>query len=441
MATRVSTERATFSAAAGIITVVAALNVIGLVMILSSSSVAAIRGYGSAWYFVGKQALWAGMGAVALFAGWKIDHRFWRKRRFIMLAVTFLLLGVVLVPGAGTRVYGATRWITLGPLSLQPSELAKFTLGVFVADILAARHRRLADWRVGLLPVGLATGAVVALVMAQPDMGTSTCILLVVGGMVVVSGVPRRHLTRSIGGVALLAVLLAWLEPYRRDRLLSFRHPFAQSQGNGYQLAQSLVGLGSGGPTGVGLGQSRAKWGFLPNAHTDFIFAIIGEEGGLAGTMFVLGLFIVLAGLGVRTARRSPDRFGALLAAGITTWLVGQALINIGAVIGSLPVTGVPLPFVSFGGSALLISMFAAGVLANIATAGDSPVEPRRPQRRRPAGQDKAQAGAARSRGSTRSNDVVAAAKSRRAHSASYLSRVTRPAEIKAPSRRGRPAG
>lgn len=362
----------TFSTAASIVTVVAALNVVGLVMILSSSSVAAIRGYGSAWYFVGKQALWAGLGAAALFAGWKIDHRFWRRRRFLLLAGTFSVLVAVLVPGVGTRVYGATRWITIGPFSLQPSEIAKFTLAVFVADILAARHRRLADWRTGLAPVGLATGAILLLVMLQPDMGTSVCILMAVAGMVVVSGVPTGHLVRAVGVVGLLAGVLAWVEPYRRDRLLSFRHPFDQYEGNGYQLAQSLVGLGSGGPTGVGLGQSRAKWGFLPNAHTDFIFAIIGEEGGLAGTLFVLGLFVLFAGLGVRTARRAPDRFGTLLAAGITSWLVGQALVNIGAVIGSLPVTGVPLPFVSFGGSALLVSMFAAGVLANIATVSPS---------------------------------------------------------------------
>jgi cell division protein FtsW len=392
--------RPAFSVAAGIITVVAALNVVGLVMILSSSSVAGIRGYGSAWYFVAKQALWASLGATALVAGWRIDHHVWRRRRFVLLTGTVALLVVVLLPGVGTRVYGATRWITIGPISIQPSEIAKFTLGVFAADILAARHRRLADWRIGLAPVGLATGVVVLLVMLQPDMGTSTCILLVVGGIVIVSGVPTRHLARAVLGVAAVGAMLAWAEPYRRDRLLSFRHPFEQYHGDGYQLAQSLVGLGSGGPTGVGLGQSRAKWGFLPNAHTDFIYAIIGEEGGLAGTLFVLGLFVVLAGLGVRTARRAPDRFGALLAAGITTWLVGQALINIGAVIGSLPVTGVPLPFVSFGGSALLISMFAAGVLANIAATGAAAAPPpsRRPATRRPPTGLRAEVAAARGR-------------------------------------------
>ena len=371
MAAAAAPEAQTASTATGIVAVVAAMTLVGLVMILSASSVLSVRGHGSAWYFVGRQSLWAALGIAALVVGARVDHRRLRALAVPSLLVSVVLLVVVLVPGIGTTVAGSTRWLSLGPLNLQPSELAKLALGLFCADLLARREARLADWRVGLLPVVVATVVVVGLVMIQPDMGTSSCIVLVAAGCVVAGGVPGRHLLASATGVLVTGGIGAVLEPYRRARLLSFRQPFDQYDGDGYQLAQSLMGLGSGGPKGVGLGQSRMKWGFLPNAHTDFIFAVIGEEGGLAGTLFVVGLFVALAWLGVRTALRAPDRFGALLAAGITTWLVGQGVINICTVLGLAPVTGVPMPFVSFGGSALVISMLAAGILVNIARTGE----------------------------------------------------------------------
>ncbi|MEO5678189.1 MAG: putative lipid II flippase FtsW [Acidimicrobiales bacterium] len=360
------------STSAGIFLVVAALNVVGLVMILSASSVLSIRGHGSAWYFVAKQALWASVGLVGLLVASRVDHRKLRRLAVPAMGATVGLLLLVMVPGVGTTVSGSTRWITLGPANLQPSELGKLALGLFCADLLARRQARLADWRAGLLPVAAATVLLVGLVMKQPDMGTSVCIVLVAAGCTFASGIPGRHLLASGAVVVAAGGLAGWIEPYRRDRLLSFRQPFEQYSGDGYQLAQSLMGLGSGGPRGVGFGQSRVKWGFLPNAHTDFIFAVIGEEGGLAGTLFVVGLFVALAWLGVRAALRAPDRFGSLLAAGITTWLVGQALVNICTVVGLAPVTGVPMPFVSFGGSALVISMVAVGILVNIARTGES---------------------------------------------------------------------
>jgi len=352
------------------VVVVAALNLVGLVMILSASSVLGARAHGSAWYFVVKEAMWAALGVIALLAAARIDHRMLRRFAVPALLGTVVLLSAVLIPGIGSTVAGSTRWIDVGPLRMQPSELAKLALALFCADLLARRERRLADWRAGLLPVCLATILLVALVMKQPDMGTSVCLVIVAVGCTFASGIPGRYLWRSGLAIVVVGGLAGWLEPYRRDRMLSFRHPFDQSAGDGYQLAQSLMGLGSGGVRGVGFGQSRVKWGFLPNAHTDFIFAIIGEEAGLAGTLFVVGLVVALAWLGVRTALRAPDRFGQLLAAGITSWLVGQAVINISAVIGLAPVTGVPLPFVSFGGSALVVSMLAVGVLVNIAQAG-----------------------------------------------------------------------
>ena len=364
------------STAAGLAAVVAALNMVGLVMILSASSVLGTREHQSAWYFVGKQVLWTTLGALALVAGARIDHRLLRRLAVPALGGACVLLVLVLTPGIGTTIAGSTRWIDLGPFRLQPSELAKLALGLFCADLLARRERRLGDWRAGLLPVAMATFVLVALVMKQPDMGTSVCLVLVAAGCTFASGVPARHLLPCAAGLVVVGVLAGWLEPYRRARMLSFVHPFDQYDGDGYQLAQSLIGVGSGGLRGVGLGQSRVKWGFLPNAHTDFIFAIVGEEGGLAGTLFVVGLFVALALLGVRAALRAADRFGALLAAGITTWLVGQAVINICAVLGLVPITGVPLPFVSFGGSALVISMLAAGVLVNIAATGEAEAAP-----------------------------------------------------------------
>ena len=205
------------------------------------------------------------------------------------------------------------------------------------------------------------------LVMKEPDLGSALVLALIVATILVAAGTRPKHLaTLAAAGVSAVTIL-ALAEPYRRARLLTFLHPFADQTNAGYQISQSLIAIGSGGWTGVGLGAGRAKWNFLPNAHTDFIFAIIGEELGLLGGLLVIALFIAFAALGIRVALRAPDRFGTLLACGITTGIVGQAVINIGAVVGLLPITGIPLPFVSFGGTALVTTMFAAGVLANVA--------------------------------------------------------------------------
>ncbi|HEV8116719.1 MAG TPA: FtsW/RodA/SpoVE family cell cycle protein, partial [Acidimicrobiales bacterium] len=232
-------EARTASTATGIVAVVAAMNLVGLVMILSASSVLSIRGHGSVWYFVGRQSLWAALGIAALVIGARIDHRRLQALAVPSLLASVALLVLVLVPGIGTTVSGSTRWLSLGPLNLQPSELAKLAIGLFCADLLARREARLGDWRVGLLPIVVATVVVVGLVMIQPDMGTSSCIVLVVAGCVVASGVPGRHLLASATGVLVTGGIGAVLEPYRRDRVLSFRRPFDQYDGDGYQLAQS----------------------------------------------------------------------------------------------------------------------------------------------------------------------------------------------------------
>jgi cell division protein FtsW len=277
------------------------------------------------------------------------------------------MLLLVLIPGIGISVGGSRRWLGAGALRFQPSEIAKLALLVFSADLLTRREDDLGDWRRTLKPIGLVFVTIAALVVVEPDLDSTVVLALIVGAILVAGGVRLRHLA-CIGGVgALVGTIVAVAEPYRRARIFVFLNPAADASNTGYQITQSLIALGSGGWTGVGLGQGRAKWLFLPNAHTDFIFAIIGEEMGLLGCLLVVLLFVAFAVLGIRAALHAPDRFGMLLAAGVTAWVVGQAAINIGGVIGLLPVAGIALPFVSFGGSALVFTMAASGVLANVA--------------------------------------------------------------------------
>jgi cell division protein FtsW len=303
----------------------------------------------------------------------RFDYHNWQRLVRPLLILSVILLCLVLLPGVGIYVSGARRWMGYGIFRIQPSEIAKLALLVYTADIVSRRGKELYDWRRVMRPVVLMLGLFALLVMKEPDLGTTLVMAFLVIAVLVAGGVRAKHLF-VVGGAGIVAIsALAWLEPYRRERMLTFLHPFADSSNSGYQIAQSLIAIGSGGLTGVGLGASRAKWNFLPNAHTDFIFAIIGEELGLIGAFVVMGLFIVFGILGTRAALRAPDRFGTLLAAGTTMWVVAQAVINIGAVVGVLPVTGIPLPFVSFGGSALVTTMLASGILVNVAGRGRTP--------------------------------------------------------------------
>ena len=346
------------------------LNLVGLVMVLSASSVEALANYGSSWLFFKRQLAWMVLGFIALAVTSRVDYRVLRRYVGPSLVVSAVLLLAVLVPGVGISVNGSTRWLGFGALRFQPSELAKLALLLYGADLLARRAASVGDWRAVLRPIAVVFCFFGALVMLQPDMGTTISMGIVTVSILFVGGIRMRHMA-VVGAAGLFGgTFLAIVEPYRRARLLSFIDPFDHYKEGGYQVAQSLIALGSGGWTGVGLGAGRSKWLFLPNAHTDFIFAIIGEELGLVGAALVLVLFGALAVLGVRATLRAPDRFGALLAAGITGWIVGQAIINVGCVTGALPVTGVPLPFVSFGGSALLFTMCASGVLLNVARQG-----------------------------------------------------------------------
>jgi cell division protein FtsW len=346
---------------------VGVLCVFGLVMVGSASPVISLGLYGSPWAILIRQALYMGVGAGALLLLARMDYRRWRTVRAPLVIVSMGLLVVVLVPHLGVSAGGSSRWIGFGMVQLQPSELMKLALAVFAADLLTRRSDPSTDSKMIIVPVLAVLGISGLLILKQPDMGTALVLCCIAFGILFMGGVPMAPIMKILGVFAGLALIVGLADPYRRDRILSFLNPGANKSGSGYQVWQSLIGLGSGHIFGLGLGGGRQKWGLLPNAHTDFIFSVVGEELGLFGAVMLLVAFFALAWFGLRAATRAPDRFGSLLAVGITTWIASQAVINVGAVIGVLPVTGIPLPFISYGGSSLIITMAAVGILVNIA--------------------------------------------------------------------------
>jgi cell division protein FtsW len=348
----------------------ALLLALGLIMVLSASSATSFASSGSSFTIAERQGIWMAIGLPALWIGSKLPVRAYRLLGYPLLLVSFALLLLVLVPGVGQNVSGATRWINLpGGLQIQPSEPAKLALVLWGADLLARKEKRLTETKHLLVPLVPVALLMALLVMAEPDMGTTVVLTTVMLALLFTAGA-RLGVFARIGvflGLGLAA--LAITEPYRLQRLTGFRNPCAQqhAMGVGYQACQGLYALSSGGWFGLGLGASHEKFGYLPNVYTDYIFAIIGEELGLLGTLVVLGLFALLGFAGIRIAQRCPDTFSQLAAAGVTAWLLGQALVNMGAVVGLLPITGIPLPLVSFGGSALVPTMFAIGMLISFA--------------------------------------------------------------------------
>lgn len=344
---------------------VALLVVVGLGALLSASSVVGLREAGDGLYYFRRQIAWLVMGIVAMVVSAFIPLQWWKKIALPAFLGTLALLVAVLF--VGVRVNGATRWLIAGPISIQPSEIAKLATVLLLASVVSRRERAVVRYREFFGPVAATIGVVAALVMLQPDLGTT---LLVTGAgfaVLAASIMPMRHVLGSGIGAGGLTFALAASSPYRWARVTGFLDLQSDPLGSSYQAVQGLVALGTGGIWGVGLGASRARWSFLPNAHTDFVFAILGEETGLAGSLAIVALFTALTLAGVVIALRSADRFGRLLAIGITTWLSAQALVNIGGVTGLLPITGVPLPFVSAGGSALVVSLVGVGVLVSVA--------------------------------------------------------------------------
>ncbi len=350
-----------------VLAVVTALTMIGLLMVMSASSVVSVRENTMPWSYFVRQATWVVVGIAGMLVAMSVSLDFWRRHVKLMMAGAVLTLGAVLVPGVGVSANGATRWLGVGPAKFQPSEFAKFALLLFVADLLARRQHQVEDWRWGLGPVTTYLVVISGLIMLQPNMGTTVIIGATVLAVLWAAGSPKGQLA-SVGGVlAVIGAGFVAFEPFRRRRYLIFLDPMKDPFEYGLQNVQSLVAIANGGLLGRGLGRSTVKWGFLPFAWTDFIFAVIGEEFGLLGVLAVVGLFVAFAVTGVYVAARASDRFSMLVAVGITTWISVQAFMNMAAVVGLMPITGVPLPFVSFGGSSMVVTLTAVGMLVNIA--------------------------------------------------------------------------
>ncbi len=348
---------------------VAALLALGLVMVLSSSSVTAGVGLNDPYYFFKRQLMWVVVGGIGFYVCLRVDYWYWRRLAPWILAATLVLLVAVLVPHIGRNVNGARRWLGVGSATFQPSELAKLTMVVYVAAWLTTRGaERIARFSRTALPVLLMVGAVAFLILREPDLGTAASLAATALVMLYAVGVPLGQFIAMLGLAVPVLAAAIFTSTYRRNRLLAFLNPQAHPQESGYHILQALYALGSGGIFGVGLGQSRQKYFYLPEEHTDSIFAILGEELGLVGGLLVLGLFALVVWRGFRIAANAPDLFGTLLAAGLTTMLAIQAIVNIGVVTGVLPVTGIPLPLISYGGSSLVFTMAAIGMLANIST-------------------------------------------------------------------------
>ncbi len=340
---------------------------LGLVMVLSASMVKSYQETGSAYSVFTGQAVWVGLAVPAYWLGVRLPPRVYRRLAYPAVLVSLVLLAAVLVPGVGLSLNGAQRWLDVGPIQMQPAELAKLALALWGADLLVRKHRLLGRARHLVMPLVPVAALMAALVVLEPDLGTSVCFAMVLFGLLWTVGAPARIFAALLGLAALAVTGLAVVEPYRFARVAHFLDPTADPTGTGFQPLLGLSSLSSGGLFGVGLGQGRAKWLNLPEAHTDYIFAVIGEELGLIGSLVVLLLYATLAYAGLRVARRSADPFARLAAAAVTVWIVGQAVLNIGYVSGLLPVTGVPLPLISAGGTSLLVTVFALGMLASFA--------------------------------------------------------------------------
>jgi cell division protein FtsW len=338
----------------------------GVVMVYSASAIVAADRFHDPYFFLKKQLVWALLGAGALWAMLRLDYRWLEKAVVPALIAAAVLLVLVLVPPVGQAINGTRRWIRLGPVSLQPVELAKLALVVYLAAFLAKRRDGAADFRTGVLPPLAVAGVLAGLVLVQPDLGNCLTLIALTFGLLYLAGTPIRHLAWVAAPAAALVPLAIWMAPYRMRRITAFMDPWGDPRGSGFQIIQSWLALGNGGLLGQGIGGSKQKLFYLPESHTDFIFAVLGEELGFVGAVAVVALFAVLVWRGLRVGLRAPDAFGAYLALGITVLLATETLVNLGVVTGLLPTKGLPLPFVSFGGSALLMTMLATGMLLNI---------------------------------------------------------------------------
>lgn len=348
--------------------IVLLLLVLAGLLVLFSATYYTAQDRGDPLSEVFKQLIGVGLGLAAMTVTSRIPYAFWKKTWVVMtgLAASVGLLILVVIPGIGVYLNGSRRWLNIAGMSFQPSELAKFAVVLYLATTLTYRGKKVRSFWRGIVPVLVVPGVVFLLILEQPNLSTAGSILIVSALMVMIAGAKWKHM--ALMGVAGLGLggFYAWSEPYRRERLLSFRDPFAKMSDEGYQLSQSLIAFGSGGLFGMGLGQGRQKYAYLPYPESDFIFAIVGEDFGLFGCLAVILLFLAFLFTGMRIAVTCPDKFGCLLAAGITCTVVVQAFLNMGVVVGILPTTGLPLPFFSAGGTSISIIMAAVGIVLNI---------------------------------------------------------------------------
>lgn len=365
---RAERMRANSRMATMLLVIVVVLVVIGLGATQSASSAIALDRNADRFYYFKRQMIGVGVGTVALLFTSRFPYRLYRKLAVPSFLVTVGLLIAVLA--VGERRGGATRWLDVSGFTFQPSELAKVTVVFVLALLLERKHKLLTRFSHLLVPLVVTVGVVTLLIIRQPDLGTLIIVAAAAMAVVMASDAPFRFVAVVGLAAVLVTAFLAFDVDYRSARIEGFLDPYADSKGNGYQVIQGYYALGNGGIFGVGLGASRARWFYLPNAHTDFIFAIIGEETGLIGGLTLIGLFVVLTVAGWVVATRAPDRFGRMVAAGLTVWISFQALVNIGGVLGAVPITGIALPFVSFGSTALVMAMASVGILVNISQSG-----------------------------------------------------------------------
>ncbi len=350
-----------------IVAITALLTTLGLTMVLSASGVRSYGDDGSAWVIFGKQVLWTVVGVIGAYVSMRMPISFLRRVAFPGYLVTIILLVLVLVPGIGNLANGSRKWFVVAGFSMQPSELAKIAFAIWGAHLLAARRLERASLREMLIPLVPAAVIALGLIVAQPDLGQTVSLGIILLALLWYAGLPLRVFGTSLLAVFMAGAVLAMSAGYRSDRVRSWINPENDPQDTGYQARQAKFALAHGGIFGDGLGQGTAKWNYLPNAHNDFIFAIIGEELGFIGAFGLLALFGMFAYTGMRIARRSADPFLRLLAATTTMWILGQAFINIGYVIGVLPVTGLQLPLISAGGTSTAATLFMIGIMCNAA--------------------------------------------------------------------------
>ncbi len=367
-----------------IVGVTALLLCLGLLMVLSASSVSSLREYGSSYAIFGRQAMWVAIGLPIAWVASRLPQRVIRGLSWPALMVSCGLIVMTYFPGFGVLVNGNRNWISVGPFQVQPSEFAKLALVLWLADVYARKGRLLRQWRHLIVPMVPISLVVVGLVIGQRDLGTALVLVAIVLGMLWVVGAPARLFVGAMLVISVAVFAIATTERERVARLTSFVDPISEYGDNGWQASHGFFALATGGLWGTGIGASSQKWGGLPAAHTDYIFAIIGEEFGLFGTLVVLGLFAALAYVGIRIAARTKDPFVKYASAGIVVWLLAQALINIGMVLGLLPVIGIPLPLISYGGSALLPTLVALGLLTSFARHEPGAQAALRARRRRP---------------------------------------------------------